>query len=77
MSQYATRTIRLAFVGALLAASTAQAGEAPAPNTHGTATALAALARTPQAAPGTFTDHVAAVLKTRHDTAKNSVGNIR
>lgn len=77
MSQYATRTIRLAFVGALLAASTAHAGEVPAPNAQGTATALAALDRTPQAAPGTFTAHVAAILKGRHETAKNAVGNIR
>lgn len=83
MSHTITRTLRIASIAALLAATpaTANAGDADTGDTsasdHGTATALASLSRSPEAAPDAITAQVAAILKTRHETAKNAIGNIR
>jgi hypothetical protein len=78
MSHTITRALHVAGLAALLAAApaTALAGDADATN-PGKATALAALSRSPEAAPDAVTAQVAAILKTRHETAKNAIGNIR
>ena len=81
MSQHLSRTLRVACAVALLAAAPATAAAADTgdatPGSGGKATALASLSRSPEAAPDAITAQVAAILKTRHETAKNAIGNIR
>ena len=76
MSRCTRPALLAACFAALLSAAPAHAADATGRDA-GLATALEALSRTPQANPDVFSDQVAAVLKTRHETAKNSISNVR
>lgn len=86
MSRCTRPALLAACFAALLSAAPAHAAPPSADGTkavdatgrdQGIETALEALSRMPQADPEVFSDQVAAILKTRHETAKNSISNVR